>query len=357
MLYARVALDDEALRSALQRIDSAYKSYLLDYLITSIRHAVRICAQSRPQLLEQLRQRIAVACAINEVPADSVAREIGFTPKNAAFWRMVARGDARQGSGAINALYWERFLAHASHEGLFSASSEEAAVVWLQIAATLADYSPAELHELREDVDQRALIDVYYNDQPPEITALRPEPDELIERVFQPGFGFKEAAKIQPHEQTFAMWWAWADRLNLTDKLKEDIALQWSRSRPRDVKPLVYLSQMAEGRNALSLAIKRLNEAEAIDPLNQDVREARVRITLSTAWRHFADRKPHLVEKDLGDLAALPSMAEGDRAAVLESLRGAWHALRGDKKAEADCLQSVTQRAGPLVGPVLFEIH
>ena len=46
------------------------------------------------------------------------------------------------------------------------------------------------------------------------------------------------------------------------------------------------------------------------------MRQAHVRLTLSIAWRHFADRKPHLVEKDLAELAAMPGMAEGDRAAA-----------------------------------------
>ena len=50
-----------------------------------------------------------------------------------------------------------------------------------------------------------------------------------------------------------------------------------------------------------------------------------MRLTLAIAWRHFKDKKAHLVKADLDGLEALPSMGEGDRAAMLLAMRVAWH--------------------------------
>lgn len=355
VLHDRVMVDDRPLRSALQKVDSLLGSFDLSRLMSAIRDSLRLFAASRPELLEKLRQHISVACVVNEVPVDEVVRVLGSTLKNAYFWRMFARGSYCRVPEAISALYWHRFLCHAIAQGMFSETSAEAAAVWLRIADTVSPLTLRELGRDRERAGRMDVIRTFYDKQPAEIARLRPQSDKaLADLVLQPGEGFRQAAKIQPDAETFSKWWAWAQSIDLPDKLKEEIALQWQRSRSKDVQPLVILSSLAESRDAFSLALKRLGEAEAIDPLNQQVRQARVRLTLSITWRHFADRKAHLVEKDLADLALLPSMGEGDRAAVLECLRGAWHALRGDAAAEAVSYQAVVKQMGVVAAEPIF---
>ena len=303
-------------------------SIALDYfhsgeLKAGIREALRQCSQTRPDLVERLRQHISVACASRQVPVDLVESVLGSTLKNANFWRLMARGSVGREPEVMTALYWERFLRHGIAERMFIADSAQAAAVWMRIAEVLAPLSLEELEADRHRAGEVGRISVYYASQPEEIARLRPATDrQLADFVLHPGRGFQQAAKIQPDSEIFKQWWAWAQQAGLPSKHAEDIALQWRQSQPRDVQPLVILSSLAESRDALSLALKRLAEAEAIDPLNQQVRQARLRLTLFIAWRHFAERKIHLVEKDLVDLAALPGMNEGDRAVALESMRG-----------------------------------
>lgn len=355
VLYNKVMGDEQLLRSSLERIQSTADWYDLRGLLAGIRDAVRNCSTSRPGLLERLKQHISVWCMVEDVPVEEVRHVLGLTTKNAYFWRLMARATERGGPPSEAALFWERFLRHAVRENLFAESSMEAGAVWLHIADLI---SPASLRELKFDrkfMGQEYGIGSYYDDQPPEIAALRPESDRrLAETVLDAGQAFSRAMKIQPKAESFRQWLDWAGRNELADKHKEDIALQWHRGLPRDVEPLVLLSLLAESRNALSLAIKRLGEAEAVDPLNPQVRKARIRLSLSIAWRHFADGKAHLVEKDLEELTALPGMGEGDRAAVVESMRGAWHLLRGDVAAEEASLQAVIQQMGPVAGPIQF---
>jgi len=341
--------------AAMKKLEAAYKSYDLTRLQNCMRDAVRTCSQSRPELLDRLRQHISIGCFLNDVPPNAVAAAIGPTLKDAYFWRLLARATESEGAAAGAAMYWERFLQHGVHERMFAPNSMEAATIWLHIAKVLARMTLAELDEARERWGGGHMIGGYYANQPQEIAALRPASDDrLADSVLGPGKAFHHAAVIRPDADTFQRWWAWADQVDLPVKQKEDVALQWCRSRPGDAQPLLHLSSLAEKRNALSLALKRLGEAEAIDPLNQQVRQARVRLTLSIAWRHFADRKAHLVENDLAELQALPGMAEGDRAAALESMRGTWRALRGDHAAQDASFQSVVERLGPIAAPVLY---
>ena len=74
---------------------------------------------------------------------------------------------------------------------------------------------------------------------------------------------------------------------------------------------------------------------------------------LATAWRHFKDRKPHLVEQDLAALEAMPAMTEGDRPAFLAALRVSWHLLRDDAAAARQAADAVIERVGPYAAGVL----
>lgn len=346
-LCNRVLAADQELRAALRKVESSLDFFDRSRLQSAMREAVHLCAQSRPELLERMRRQILIACIMRNVPASEAAQTLGLVLANASYWRSMARLSETEMPEVICSLYWERFLRHAVHEGMFTASSAEAATVWLHIAEMLARVPLSRLEYDREKAKQSCLISEYYIGQPAEIAALRPASDQaLADEVMDPSHAFQQAARIRPDAETFGLWWAWAQRVNLPDKQKEDVLLEWQRRRPGDVQAPVHLALLAEARNALSLALKRLAEAEAIDPLNPQVRQARVRLTLSILRRHFADGKPHLVQKDLAELEALPGMGEGDRAGVVEALRCAWHQLRQDQPPAVACFDALVQRMG-----------
>jgi hypothetical protein len=279
---------------------------------------------------------------------------MGLPIADAYFWRLLSRANEIVRPPAVTAMSWERFIRHAVDEKMFGEGSPEAAAVWLHIAELLSPLSLRQLERDRGRVERLGYITPHYKNQKTEIARLRPASEKaLIESVLGPGEAFRHAAAIRGDADTFAKWWAWAERVDLPAKQKEDVAVHWHRSRPRDVEPLVNLSALAESRNALSLALKRLAEAEAVDPLNQKVRQARVRLTLAITWRHFADGKPHLVQKDIAELAALPGMGDGDRGAVLEAIRSAWHGMRGDSAAENASFQIVADRIGFVAATML----
>lgn len=355
-LRARVAGDDQPLRNALEGVERAFRRRDLSGLKRSTREALRACSASRPELYERLRQHISIACVLQDVPVDDVVGVMGHSRKDAYFWRLFARASESEGMVTTAALFWERFLRHAIREGIIAEHGLEAAMVYLHAANLLRGISLAELREVGRRFSELNVICSYYEGQPAEIAALAPRSDaQVVERVMSPGWLFERAAEIHSDADTFRQWWSWADEIELPDRWKEGIARRWHEKQPGDPGPLLMLSMLAERRNALKLAIKHLAAAEELDSLNPQVRRARVRLTLATTWRHFKDRKPNLVERDLADLASLPGMGEGDRVGFVAALRAAGHALRGDALAARTDAEAVVATIGALAGGVILE--
>lgn len=354
VLAARVMVDHEPLRAALGRIDTALQCCIPELLKQGILDAVRQCAAIRPDFLERLKQHISAACLYHDAPADNVVRAMGTTRKDAFCWRLLARASEQDGALSGAALYWERFLRHAIDEGMFADHGPEAAAVWLHIAQFLSNRSPEELAESRRQAARQKLFTAYYDRQPPEIARLRPQSDQaLCAEVLDPGAAYRKSAQANPLPDTFRQWFAWSDRAGLSDREREDVALEWHRALPRDPEPLVILSSLAERRDALARALKWLGAAEAIDRVNPRVRQARVRLTFASAWRHFAGRKAHLVEKDLAELQAVPGMTDGDRGAVHLCMRAAWQVLCGQRGPAAESVAATVARLGTWAGPAV----
>ena len=313
VLYGRVIADDQALLAALRNVEQAYEFYDLGRLLADIRTAMRLMRQIRPELVERLRQRISDR--VSDGRGATGRCQVGHRDheKRRLLLAVIGAGDRRQWSASVGGSILGAVcspcgprkdvcrIQRGSRHGMAAHCRSSGELV---VACSGGGEDSA--------IEMR-IISGYYLNQPAEIMALKPASDQAVaDAVLEPGRAYRQAAMIQPDAETFQKWWAWAQRVDLPVKQKEDIAKQWQRSRPRDVLPLVILSSLAESR-ALSLAIKRLGEAETIDSLNQQVRQARVRLTMSITWRHFADGKAHLVEKDLAELEALPGMGEGDR--------------------------------------------
>ncbi len=353
-MQSRVIGDDKPLRTALEKIEEAISYCDSDVLRRAAIQAMNACAQCRPEMGQRLRQHIFSRCVAIHAPMDEVVGAIGASLKNAHYWRMIAlacEGD-RGGEAAV---YWEQFRRHGIHEGIIKPGSMEEAVVHLRAAVQLTRVSPRDLARLLRQLQDTQSLVTAYDGQPSEVAALRPPSSvEFVQNFTNAAWCFARAAEIDGNPATFQQWRAWV-RESLGDRYEEDVARTWHAKRPGDPQPLVILSALAEKRNALKLALKWLTQAEAIDALNPEVRKARLRLTLSTAWRHLKDSKAHLVEQDLAELEQLPAMADGDRPAVLWSLRSAWHALLGEQaEAQSACDKAIDQ-FGPLAAGVIMD--
>ena len=87
-------------------------------------------------------------------------------------------------------------------------------------------------------------------------------------------------------------------------KLKEieSLLTKWCKTNPTDCEPWIHLFEDAEKRGALQKSLKFLEEAERLDRLNQNVRDARHRLVWQMALKHFKQKKFHLVERDLNHI-------------------------------------------------------
>ena len=356
VLYQRVMENLAPLREALASIEAAFDYYDFPRLKGAIRDAVRTSAELGSAFQERLRQQISIACFLHDLNADEVISVLGITRKDAGFWRLLARAEELSSHNVPAALFWDRFLRHAVHEGMFKENSLEAAAVWMKIADLLSEFSSDALRDATIHTVRAGILKSYYNQQPPEIAALAPK-DELqhLTGLFDAGAAYQRALAIDPDPAGFQRWWEWGHRTKLAVDKLEDIANRWHEKNPRDARPLLHLSQVAEKRKALKLALDRLSAAEQLDPLNPQVRQARVRLTLATLYRHFKQKKPDLVAKDLAELEALPAMQEPDRVAFILGLRAAWRALRKEPAEAQQTLDSLVEKMGRLAGSVIFQ--
>ena len=355
-LHSRVSGDDQALRHALEHVEQAIKDHDDWRLRKALNETLSACAAARPEMLDQLRRQLIGRCVLESAPMELLHSVFVDARKDAHFWRLAARAADKSGNSPVAAFYWERFVRHAIHERLIQSGSIEEATVWLHIARMVARIDSIRLIDEIRFLRSGGPLAVYYEGQPPDIAALKPPSNaQIAATIYNVGQLFERAAQLDPDPQIFAEWWTWAVDRQMSNRDKETIAQTWHRLLPQDPQPLLRLSALAEDRNALKLALKHLSAAEAIDALNPAVRKARLRLTLATAWRHFKDRKPHLVEQDLADLDALPAMRDGDRPALLSALRAAWHAMRQDKPAAQQAADALVGQSGPLLAGAVLD--
>jgi hypothetical protein len=138
---------------------------------------------------------------------------------------------------------------------------------------------------------------------------------------------YKRSCTIDPQPESFAQW---LDAVRESEWQVSDRAAQaWHEALPKDSRPLLFLMKSCEERKALRKALKYLEQAEAAESMNPDVRRARLRLWFSTAERHLGQKKPHLARKDFDEIEKLPQL-EGDRVAYLRALQMICSALEDD---------------------------
>ena len=329
-------------------------------VLHAIRQAVAECRRAFPEGVERLRQRISIRAYLAGLGGDEVQRAIGGGAlHDAAFWRLMAMATEMRGAPATACAYWEEFRKHAVHQGWFPAEGAEVAVLFRRMLGLLDRSLPEEIDELlRRVLFNPGWLSTYYNGQPPAVAAaqanrLDAPPDYFV----RPGYLYPLVCRLDPDPKVFEDWLGWAEEAEGV-KEAEAVALRWGAAFPQAARPFLHLADACEKRDALKRALKFLSEAEARDPLNPEVRRARLRLLAATARRHLKQGKPHLLAKDCAELEALPQATERDRPAFLAAAR-CLLALLERNRPEADRWRDETARVlgDPAAFYLLASLH
>ncbi|MCU1235988.1 MAG: hypothetical protein JWP63_3955, partial [Candidatus Solibacter sp.] len=336
-LMNQVCGDFDALRNRLKSLDSALRSRKHAEILAGIRDAVAACRNAAPELVESLKQQISVQCLTTALRSDKVTSAMGGPSlKDARFWRLLARTheEAKSGPAPVGEVCfaWEQFRKHAIREGWLPAKGPEVAALHLRMVEQLQRLEPEALPELRYGmIREIAVYRSYYQNQPPEIRELQPNPADLS--FLDSNRLLEQACEADPCKENFERWLRHAAE---NSKDGGDWAAEtWTARLPKDVAPVLHLMQSAEKRNALKKAFTLMERAEQIDGLNPEVRRARLRLLVSITLRHLREKKVRLAEQDLRQLEALPQAQQGDRPAYVAALRFVCASLQ-DASKDAD---------------------
>jgi hypothetical protein len=357
LLLGQVGGNMEALRSAVQSLDTAFATVARSKIFPEIQRTISACRAACPELVERLQQHIAIRATRSRLhPRRVEAAMSGPAIQNAYFWRLFARSfESTSNLLAVEACsMWDQFRQHALAEGWFREDGPEAAALYLHMAELLLDIPGEELSEVRADfMEDLPGYEDTYERQPPAIRAVaakHPTPDYYY--LF-PEKLFERSCAIDPHREAFERWLDWA-RQEPDWKAADRVAESWRRALPNDSQPLLYLMESAEKRGALNKAIGFLEQAEKLDALNPEVRRAALRLLVAQAIRHLRQRKPHRAEQKLAELEALPQAQEADRPAFLAALRWTGCVMGGEDKAAWDHFTQVSRLLGSPAAAVLI---
>jgi hypothetical protein len=169
---------------------------------------------------------------------------------------------------------------------------------------------------------------------------------------FDPIFYFSRACSLDPCAENFEHWLNWASGYDA--KTAEGVAYTWRSRCKGELRPVLFLMEVYEKRNALQKATKELARAEEIDSVNPAVRAARMRLMIKILMRHIKDMNIRLVTKDLAEIEELPHARHGDMPGMLCAMRFyAWAEVRETEAAVA--LAELERAMGPVAGPVLLQ--
>lgn len=316
----------QVLRDSLRTLDLALAENKRRRLPDLIRQTVRLCKKTHPDLLEQLKQHISIRCVLLEVPVQKVIAAMGGPSRHDAyFWRLYARAMEVDHQRGVACSLWEEFRRNAVHEGWFAENGPEVRALYLHMIDLLRQIPAESLDMVRDDFeDDFGGYGIYYEDQPAEVKKAAANSNEKVDFYFlYPEKLYERAAACQADSELFGQWLDYARKENSRRKTVDDIAQRWHQVLPQDSQPLLHLMESAEQRNAFDKALTFLEKAEQLDRLNPEVKRARLRLLVSKALRHLKQRKPHLLEKDLTEMAQWPLAQEGDRPAFLTGLKWA----------------------------------
>ncbi len=338
-LVSSVTSGPAVLRKTLEALEKAFHPSQDDGIVLkAIREAVKACSDAAPDRIERLKQHISVRSAMLDLNVEKVQAAMGGASRHDAyFFRLFARGLEAIGdpkSIATACAEWEEFRKEAVREGWFPANGPEAATLHLHMAGTLRRVPEELLAEMQRTAVRKSgksAEDIYF---------LYPE--KLYGR----------ACALDPHFDSFSQWMDWAKGGRVGDA--EKVAEAWHKIRPTDIEPVLFLMEEKEKRNAFQSSLQYLAKAERIDSVHPAVRQARLRLLAGAVLRHLQQKKPHLADAKLAEIAALPQSGQGDRPAFLAALRYMTSAVRGSNDEAATHRAEVERVLGSKTGTALL---
>ena len=243
-------------------------------------------------------------------------------------------------------------------EGWFSDRSPQTTALYLHMLDLLQSASPDELADERGAyLQQTTGYGHYYADQPADVRAAAPDRRARPDLYYtSPTRLFERICSYETHPDIYAAWLKYASGKSSQTRPPEDVAVRWHEACPKDGRPLLYLAEAAESRQAFTKALRLIEQAEECDALNPQVKRARLRMLAGKAIRHLRQHKPHLVEKDLAQMAGLPQAQEGDRPAFAAALGWLGAAQAGDEAEQQRRRHGVAELLeDPLAADVLLE--
>ena len=358
-LVRAVSSSDDVLRRSLTDLDATFDRADAHAIARAIRRVVHDCTRTRPELLDRMRQHISIRSVLEGTPVGAVARAMGGpSRKDAYFWRLFARATEMQGKHVEPCGLWEQFRRHTVQEGWFSDRSPQTTALYLHMLGLLQSAGPDELAcELRIYLEDFADYRHYYANQPDDVRAAAPDRHAKPDLYYtSPTRVFERICSYETDPDIYAAWLKYASGKSSQTRPAEEVAVRWHEACPRDGRPLLYLAEAAESRQAFTKALRLIEQAEECDALNPQVKRARLRMLAGKAIRHLRQHKPHLVEKDLAQMAGLPQAQEGDRPAFAAALGWLGAAQAGDEAEQQRRRHGVAELLeDPLAADVLLE--
>jgi hypothetical protein len=358
-LVQRVLGPRVELRNALRVLDAAFAQGPSRELYRQIRQTTLVCERACPQILERLKQHISIKATMANCPAEPVIDALGGrTVHDAYFWRLFARAVEDFGDFSQACVLWDRFRNMAIQEGLFTATGQENAFLYLHMADLLKRIPPDHLLDAQEDCryDLENLEGVYDDGELlPHSRKTLNSGDELDLYFLYPEQLYERAAALRSDANIYKEWFDYAQTADPRDLKPEEIAQKWASAFPQDARPLLHLAEAAEQRNAFDKALKYIQQAEELGGIDPKIRRARFHLLVAKTVRHLKQEKPRLAAKDIEQLDLLSQAKEKDRPAFVASLR--WIvAMLENNRSEAERLHGQIQDSlgGPVAAAMLL---
>jgi len=346
------------LRAVLRALDEAFTRKDEHEAYRQIRRAVELCQIVCPERLVRLRQHISVKSAVPNWPVPSVTRAMGGPAvHDAHFLRLFARTIENHGGFAAACEVWDRFRHAAIKEGLFAADGPENAFLYLHMAEVLRRLGPDHLWDEQQDwLDQMDEWTDWGDEEPdsfgPPQRPSRPKRDTYF--LF-PEQLYERAVALRPDADIYRQWQDFVESANRADLKSDPIAQKWAADFPQDPRPLLYLAEAAEKRNAFDKALKYVERAEQLGGIDPKVRQARFRLLTAKAVRHLKQHKPDLAARDFLPLEQLPQAADKDRPAFLLALQWVHATMQGEREQAARRHEQIRDfLGGPVAAAILM---
>jgi hypothetical protein len=346
------------LQASLQTLDAAFARGNEPAILRAAVTAFERCKRFSPQLAERLCTVLIFRWTNDARKPEAMAEALGRMARtDSYFWRLFALSGEKHDDKVGACTFWERFRLHAVHEGTLT--NETLAALYLHMAKLLSSYSQEELDDLRGHSKERIpRIGLYYEDQPAAMRALA-KSFEQAESTPLWWLSLEElharAAAADPRSDIFAAWLSWARKAKGASTLVGTAAQAWHAAFPNDLEPLRILATEAEERGAITKALDYLHRAATLNPLDAKLRQAHVRLQLTTLRDHIKQGNQDLSRLDIDTLRTLPLLAEQDGQLFLAAVEWGWAVYCADRGSAEEASRKILRFLGVCGAYILLE--